>query len=86
MTWWSSGAQVELVTRPSLFFATCDEADPSEQPVYEEVNAAASLRTTLEAKLVEYNESNPVMDLVLFDQVRIDHRHVDHHLAPPYRC
>ena len=29
----------------------------------------AALKGTLEGALTEYNESNPVMDLVLFDQV-----------------
>ena len=47
-----------------------EDGDASGEAVYEEVNAAGSLRTMLEAKLAEYNDSNPAVDLVLFDQVR----------------
>lgn len=61
--------QASLLATPSLFYAARDDADTSGEPVYEEVATAGALRTTLEAKLAEYNESNPVMDLVLFDQV-----------------
>ena len=40
-----------------------------EMPIYNAVPGYETLRKTLDAKLAEYNESNTVMDLVLFQQV-----------------
>lgn len=37
--------------------------------VYTSVPSFEVLRTALDARLAEHNESNPVMDLVLFQQV-----------------
>ena len=49
-------------------FTTIDTED---RPVYAEVASFDILRATLDAKLAEYNESNPSMDLVLFQQVSV---------------
>jgi dynein heavy chain len=46
------------------FIAMCQGHEPSYKPVED----MESLRAVLEAKLLEYNESVSVMDLVLFDQ------------------
>ncbi len=62
--------QLDLTNRPPLFYASInDQADPSAPPVYDEVDSMEDLKSTLEVKLAEYNESNPVMELVLFQQV-----------------
>ncbi len=43
--------------------------DAEDQPLYAEIPGYDVLRATLDTKLVEYNDSNPKMDLVLFQQV-----------------
>lgn len=43
---------------------------PEDVPIYCETPSYEELRTVLDVKLVEHNEANPVMDLVLFKQVR----------------
>jgi dynein heavy chain len=48
------------------------QATSDDQPLYAPVTAFASLKKTLEDKLAEYNETNAVMDLVLFQQA-IEH-------------
>ena len=60
--------QAEIEARPLLFnnFMTMT-AD--ETPIYNSVPGYEALRKTLDAKLAEHNESNTVMDLVLFQQV-----------------
>ena len=59
--------QAEVEARPLLYnnFMTFT-AD--ETPVYNVVPGYEQLRKTLNDKLAEYNESNAVMDLVLFQQ------------------
>ncbi len=60
--------QAEIESRPLLFndfmTMTADEV-----PIYNQVSGYEALRKTLDAKLAEHNESNTVMDLVLFQQV-----------------
>lgn len=59
--------QAELEARPLLYgnFMTFQE----DTPIYDTIPNYDILRKTLDAKLAEYNESNPAMDLVLFQQV-----------------
>eukprot|EP00891_Asterochloris_glomerata_P002883 jgi/Astpho2/2883/Aster-01037 len=59
--------QTEVEARPLLFsnFMTVTADD---SPVYNNVPSFDTLRKTLDEKLAEYNESNAVMDLVLFQQ------------------
>jgi dynein heavy chain len=61
--------QAAIEARPLLFcsfMATSGE----DRPAYAEVPSYDALHAALEAKLAEYNESNPNMDLVLFQQAR----------------
>jgi dynein heavy chain len=48
------------------------QATSDDQPLYAPVTAFAGLKKALEDKLGEYNETNAVMDLVLFQQA-IEH-------------
>lgn len=59
--------QAEVEARPLLYnnFMTVTAED---NPVYNAVPGYDQLRKTLNDKLAEYNESNAVMDLVLFQQ------------------
>ena len=59
--------QAEVEARPLLYnnFMTVTADDT---PVYNVVPGYEQLRKTLNDKLAEYNESNAVMDLVLFQQ------------------
>lgn len=59
--------QAEIEARPLLYnnFMTMTAED---NPVYNAVPGYDQLRKTLNDKLAEYNESNAVMDLVLFQQ------------------
>lgn len=58
-----------LEARPLLHGSfTTQTAD--EVPVYNSITSYEALRRTLDSKLAEYNESNAMMDLVLFQQVR----------------
>lgn len=59
--------QAEIEARPLLYnnFMTVTADDT---PVYNVVPGYEQLRKTLNDKLAEYNESNAVMDLVLFQQ------------------
>ena len=61
-------AQAEVDARPNLFGSFMVQ-DADENPVYAPVPSFNALRTALDAKLAEHNESNTVMDLVLFQQV-----------------
>jgi dynein heavy chain len=56
----------ELFAEPNIFtsFAT---RTIDEQPAYLPIGDIAELKAVLELKLKEYNESNPIMDLVLFE-------------------
>lgn len=60
-------SQAEVEARPLLYnnFMTVTADDT---PVYNVVPGYEQLRKTLNDKLAEYNESNAVMDLVLFQQ------------------
>ena len=62
-----SSLQAEIEARPLLYnnFMTVTADDT---PVYNVVPGYEQLRKTLNDKLAEYNESNAVMDLVLFQQ------------------
>ena len=56
----------ELFAAPNIFtsFAT---RTIDEQPAYLPIGDMQELKSVLELKLKEYNESNPIMDLVLFE-------------------
>ena len=60
--------QAEIEARPLLFTSFMAQ-DADENPVYASVPSFEVLRTALDARLAEHNESNAVMDLVLFQQV-----------------
>ncbi|GMH57655.1 hypothetical protein TL16_g02438 [Triparma laevis f. inornata] len=57
----------ELFAAPNIFtsFATSTIDD---QPAYLPISDMPQLKSVLEEKLAEYNESNPIMELVLFEQ------------------
>jgi dynein heavy chain len=59
--------QEDVDARPLLFTSFMTESSQGE-PAYTSVTEFAALRRVVSAKLVEYNESNPMMALVLFDQ------------------
>ena len=64
-------AQAEVESRPNLFGGFLVQ-DADDNPVYASVPSYDVLRAALDAKLAEHNESNTVMDLVLFQQVSCD--------------
>ncbi|CAB1116950.1 unnamed protein product [Ectocarpus sp. CCAP 1310/34] len=57
--------QAEMFKQPVIFTTFCGKGNSS---AYTCVPDAPTLKNTLDGKLQEYNESNPMMDLVLFDQ------------------
>jgi dynein heavy chain len=57
----------QLMAKPNLFTAFMDYTS-DETPVYSQVPGYEQLKKTLEDRLAEYNESNAVMSLVLFQQ------------------
>lgn len=61
--------QAAIEARP-LLFGSFMSTGADERPLYAEVPGYDALRAALDGKLAEYNESNPNMDLVLFQQVR----------------
>lgn len=61
--------QAELEARP-LLYGSFMISDANDDPVYAPIAGYDVLRKALDAKLAEYNEANPVMDLVLFQQAR----------------
>lgn len=61
--------KVVVEARP-LLMGSFMEVDAEDRAVYAEVASYDALKATLVAKLAEYNESNPGMDLVFFQQVR----------------
>ncbi len=61
--------QAEIEARP-LIFNNFMTMTADEMPIYNTVTGYEALRKTLDAKLAEHNESNTVMDLVLFQQVQ----------------
>lgn len=58
---------------PPALFTPFVNVSSEDQPLYTPAEDEASLRALLNAKLVEYNESNIAMDLVLFQQARRRH-------------
>ena len=58
----------DVVEKQPRMMDTFTNMDVEDRPLYTEVAGFDNLRATLDAKLAEYNESNPVMDLVLFQQ------------------
>jgi dynein heavy chain len=57
----------DIAQRPLLFTNFMCESSQGE-PSYTSVADFTSLKRVVNSKLVEYNESNPMMELVLFDQ------------------
>ncbi|KAK9843805.1 hypothetical protein WJX81_007069 [Elliptochloris bilobata] len=58
---------VDLEARP-LLYGSFMVSNADDEPVYAAIPGYDVLRKALDAKLAEYNEANPVMDLVLFQQ------------------
>lgn len=57
-----------MFARPVIFTKFTNTSDGA----YLGIPDIAKLKTVLDMKLQEYNESNAMMDLVLFEQVRTD--------------
>ncbi|PNW78281.1 hypothetical protein CHLRE_09g403800v5 [Chlamydomonas reinhardtii] len=63
------GGMVAIEERPLIYASHASMTyTPEDVPVYNALSSYDVLRKTLEDKLREYNESNAVMDLVLFQQ------------------
>ncbi|CAD7696266.1 unnamed protein product [Ostreobium quekettii] len=62
----------EAVEAQPRLFASFTTVSADDTPIYNEVEGFESLKKTLDDKLVEYNETNAVMELVLFQQA-IEH-------------
>lgn len=62
------GFQDDVDAKP-LLVATFLDSSADDVPLYTPVLNFTQLKTALEATLLEHNESNAVMDLVLFEQV-----------------
>lgn len=62
--------QDELEAKP-LLAATFLETSADDLPIYTPVPSHEELKSVLDSKLMEHNESNPVMELVLFQQVNL---------------
>eukprot|EP00903_Cladosiphon_okamuranus_P006208 g6103.t2 len=60
-----SELQADMFAPPVIFTTFCGQGTSS---AYTSVPDALTLKKVLDGKLQEYNESNPMMDLVLFDQ------------------
>jgi dynein heavy chain len=61
------GGAAAIEERP-LLFTSFMTTTPEDEPVYNSVPRYDALKKVLEDKLGEYNETNAVMDLVLFQQ------------------
>ena len=59
--------QAEMFRQPLIFTTFCS----TESNAYVGVADSARLKSVLDSKLQEYNESNAMMDLVLFDQAMV---------------
>ena len=66
----SAAWQADLEAQP-LLYGSFMVTNADDEPVYAPIPGYDVLRKALDAKLAEYNEANPVMDLVLFQQVHI---------------
>lgn len=60
--------QADMLKRPVIFTTFCGKGNNSS---YVAVSDMLTLKTVLDGKLQEYNESNAMMDLVLFDQAMV---------------
>lgn len=60
--------QVEMFKPPVIFTTFCGKGASN---AYVAVADTAKLKSVLDAKLQEFNESNAMMDLVLFDQAMV---------------
>lgn len=58
----------ELNAQPLIFASFANASASDGNPVYDEVTSYDNLKKLLQEKLQEYNESNAVMNLVLFRQ------------------
>ncbi len=66
---WATGCvQADVEARPNLFGNFLAQ-DADDNAVYAAMPSYDVLRTALDGKLAEHNESNTVMNLVLFQQV-----------------
>lgn len=63
---------------PVIFTTFCGSGSST---AYVGVPDSAKLKTTLDAKLQEYNESNAMMDLVLFDQAMVSYSKRHHGMS-----
>lgn len=60
-----------MFKQPVIFTTFCG---PGTSSMYVAVPDMVKLKTVLDTKLQEFNESNAMMDLVLFDQAMVRHR------------
>merc|ERR1711871_693813 len=67
-----AGVDVEAVQSRPLYFTSFASNSVSDNPPFIEINDFAKLKKILEDKLAEYNETNAVMNIVLFEQA-IEH-------------
>ena len=65
--WFDSENQDKLFAKPNIFTTFTLLSNDSDLRPYLGISDAQKLSSILQDKLSEYNESNPVMDLVLFD-------------------
>lgn len=66
---------IAAVDERPLIYCSFMQSTADDTPIYTFVPNYDQLRKALDDKLKEYNESNAVMDLVLFQQVRDGMRH-----------
>lgn len=60
--------QADMFAPPVIFTTFCGQGTSN---AYTSVADGPKLKKVLDAKLQEYNESNAMMDLVLFDQAMV---------------
>lgn len=73
--------QADMFAPPVIFTTFCGQGN---NIGYTSVPDVPTLKKVLDAKLQEYNESNPMMDLVLFDQAMV--RRWQFRFLGPERC
>ena len=65
--WFDSENQERLFAKPNIFTNFTHQDSNLDNRPYCAIGDASKLAAIVQEKLLEYNESNPVMDLVLFD-------------------
>merc|ERR1719162_301579 len=62
----------DVLHGPDLIFTAFEQSTGAGEPKYLPIKSSASLNQALESSLIEYNESNTIMELVLF-QAAMEH-------------